>query len=622
MLNNYKIIALCLSGIQEAVNIEFLSELNSGLSNLGYRIFVYDIGTDLYWNETNDDSQTLVFELIDYAVVDAVIIMDEKIKDRLVSHHIISNARNANVPVIIIDGQYEGCMNVLFDYKAGFEKIVRHVMDIHAPKRPHFMAGNRDNKFSDERKEVFRRVIEENGFTFDESMVSYGDFWAKPTIKAMQKLIDRNEVPDAVICANDVMAINVIATLKRNGYDVPNDVIVTGFDGIEEIHLTEPKITSSICDYAKLADKVIELIIENETKGDYFVEPISVISESCGCKYCLKLNILNNVNMLNSRFYRYQYDNHKLMRIAEKIQNSTGIEDIPVEMDHWVMNHVSCFLNTWCKDVSIDPMNAIQKSFDDDMYLIYEACEEKPFVPRNFKRKDIIPNFNQILDRKYPIVFAELAYLNVPIGYVCFSYNSCDGTYYKKIPYIVSALNNGIGGFLNKRYQNYLVKRVEHIYIHDGLTGLYNRLGFNNEFDRMMNDAKGKKEKITVALADLDGLKSINDNYGHAAGDEAIHTVAVALKHSCPKEALCVRFGGDEMLAVIEGDYDSDLLRNKMHQFLDDYNGEKNNPYIVSASLGILQIEGSDITDFEGLLKEVDKLMYEDKRRKRNKSRT
>lgn len=55
MLNNYKIIALCLSGIQEAVNIEFLSELNSGLSNLGYRIFVYDIGTDLYWNETNDD---------------------------------------------------------------------------------------------------------------------------------------------------------------------------------------------------------------------------------------------------------------------------------------------------------------------------------------------------------------------------------------------------------------------------------------------------------------------------------------------------------------------------------------------------------------------------------------
>lgn len=142
MLNNYKIIALCLSGIQEAVNIEFLSELNSGLSNLGYRIFVYDIGTDLYWNETNDDSQTLVFELIDYAVVDVVIIMDEKIKDRLVSQHIISNARNANVPVIIIDGQYEGCMNVLFDYKAAFEKIVRHVMDIHAPKRPHFMAGN------------------------------------------------------------------------------------------------------------------------------------------------------------------------------------------------------------------------------------------------------------------------------------------------------------------------------------------------------------------------------------------------------------------------------------------------------------------------------------------------
>ena len=41
--------------------------------------------------------------------------------------------------------------------------------------------------------------------------------------------------------------------------------------------------------------------------------------------------------MLNSRFYRYQYDNHKLMQIAEKIQNSTKIEDVPLEMDQpWV----------------------------------------------------------------------------------------------------------------------------------------------------------------------------------------------------------------------------------------------------------------------------------------------
>lgn len=619
MLNNYKIIALCLSGIQDASNIEFLSELNSKLSEQGYRIFVYDIGTDLYWDEANDDSQILVFKLIDYTIVDAVIIMDEKIKDRIVSERIISNAQNANVPVIIIDGYYEGCVNVLFDYQDGFEKVVRHVIIAHMPKRPHFMAGKKDNKFSDERINIFRRVIEEQGIPFDESMVSYGDFWAKPTIKAMQKLLDKNEIPDAVICANDVMAINVISTLKSRGYDVPNDVIVTGFDGIEEIHLTDPKITSSICDYAKLADKVTELIMESMTEGDYYVASTPIISESCGCVYSSKLNILDNANMVNGRFYRYQYDNHKLMRIAEKIQNSARIEDIPLEMNHWVMNHVSCFLNKWCMDDSIDPMKVVQKSFDDDMYLIYDACEEKPFVPRNFRRKDIISNLNQLLDRKYPLVFAELVYMNVPFGYVCFSYNNCDSTYYKKIPHIVSALNSGIGGLLNRRYQQYLVKRIEHIYIHDGLTGLYNRLGFSHEFDRLMNDAKGKKEKITVALADLDGLKSINDNYGHAAGDEAIRTVAVALKHSCPEEALCVRFGGDEMLAVIEGDYDIELIRKEMYQFLDNYNREKKNPYMVSASLGILQIEGEDVSDFEGLLKEVDKLMYMDKRSRKKK---
>lgn len=617
MLNGYKIIALCLSRIQDAPNIDFVSELNEKLTEQGYRIFLFHISTDLYWNENNENSEVLVFELIDYSIVDTIIIMDEKIKDKAVSERIISNAKNANVPVIIVDGHYENCVNVQFDYESGFEKIVRHVMTEHKPKKLHFMAGGRNNKFSDARLEVFRKVIEEYGVAFHDSMVSYGDFWAKPTIKAMKKLLDEGDVPEAIICANDIMAINVIAILQSRGYRVPEDVIVTGFDGIEEVHLTEPRVTTGLCNFSELADKVAELVIQGVSEGDYYVNTLLMISESCGCKYSSKINILDHYNKLNSRFYRYQDDNRILTQIAENMQNCTDMEEVSRKMSDRVMGHMCCILNKWCTDATVDPKVATKMDFDDEMYLLYDAKEYKTFKPREFERKDMIPGLGELLNQKYPLIFTELDFMNVSFGYACFYFNSCDNMDYMKIPQVVTALNSGIGGLVNRRYQNYLTKRIEHIYMHDALTGLYNRLGFSQEFERMTRCVKENQGKITVLLADLDGLKMINDNYGHAAGDQAIRMVAKALKHGCPPEALCVRFGGDEMLAVIEGDQDIEQIRTEMKKFLDDYNQTANNPYEVSTSLGILQVKGTEDIDFEVLLKRVDELMYEDKKRKK-----
>ncbi|MDE7323514.1 MAG: GGDEF domain-containing protein [Lachnospiraceae bacterium] len=618
MLKGYKIIALCLSAIQDASNICFISELNDVLCKHGYRIFLYHMSTDMGWCDNVRDSETLVFNLIDYSIVDTVVIMDEKIKSRTVTEHIIHNAKAAGVPIIIVDGQCDGCTNVRFDYRAGIEKIVRHVVTEHNPQKLHFMAGNRGNQFSEERIKVFERVLEEYGIGFDrERMVSYGDFWARPTIKATLRLIENGHVPEAIICANDVMAINVAAVLIKNGYRIPEDIIITGFDGIEEIHMTQPRITTCCCDFRELAGIVIDLIRKGTPAGDYYAQPRLMLSESCGCTYDSKIDILNSFSQLNSRFYRYQDDNQVLTQIAEDMQGCRHIEEVPAMMGHRVMNHMCCYLNQWCTDNSVDPMTMHQDSFDDEMYILYNAEAPKPFVPMKFARKGIIPNLDELLERRYPLIFMELDFMNVTFGYVCFCYKSCDSTDYTKIPQIVTAVNMGIGGLLNKRYQNYLAKRIEHIYIHDSLTGLYNRLGFNREFEKLTKRVREKEGIVTVVLADLDGLKGINDNYGHAAGDNAIHTVAIALKSSCPEGALCVRFGGDEMLAVMEGDYEISVIREKMKNWLEDYNSKACNPYTVSASLGILSTDDTEELEFEDLLKRVDALMYQEKRRKK-----
>ena len=175
MINGKKLVALCTYRIYESQVFGFVTELNRLLQANDCYLFIYTLNSEI-GNSGDESDETAVFDLVPYDKVDAVVIMDEKIKSREVVQKILDKAASHDVPAIVIDGEYENASLVRFNYAKGFEAVVRHVIEFHKVKRPHFMAGKRNSPFSNERIEVFKKVIEENGFTFDDSMVSYGDF--------------------------------------------------------------------------------------------------------------------------------------------------------------------------------------------------------------------------------------------------------------------------------------------------------------------------------------------------------------------------------------------------------------------------------------------------------------
>ena len=198
-------------------------------------------------------------------------------------------------------------------------------------------------------------------------------------------------------------------------------------------------------------------------------------------------------------------------------------------------------------------------------------------------------------------------------------FNDYDIINYTKIPIVVSTISGGLGGFLNMQYQQYLISRIEDMYRLDHLTGLYNRQSFSREFDKQMKLLSEKSVPVTVVLADLDGLKAINDSFGHAAGDNAIRVTASALKESCPEDALCVRFGGDEMLAAICGPCNAIEIKAKIRKYLSDYNRRSSNGYKISASVGTYITNSAGDVSFEALVKASDSDMYVEKQSKKNK---
>lgn len=621
MIGSKKLVALCISRLNDYTCNEFIAALGKRLSEENCALFVYGTCTDLYWNTLDEQGEKTVFELIDYDRTDIMVFFDEKIKDKSVTRQLVKRSHEKNIPVIAIDGIYPGCTSVRFNYDSGFEKVVRHVIEDHKISDVHFMGGIEGNDFSEVRLDCFKKVLADNNIPFDESMVSYGQFWSEPARLAAEKLVAENRVPGALICANDVMAITAATVFKKHGIKSPGDVIITGFDGIEEIEFSVPKITSCKCSYTDMgrqtADIITDILSGKPAPREKIIEPRLILSESCGCDMTERVNVSEHLTRVNNYFYRYQEDDRALSRITAKMQICTNLTDASecLNKPEYIYD-LHCILNLDTANESISPLTVPEGApFSDKMCVFFDSAQPDSFKPYVFDRREIIPGLDDILDRGFPLIFCALNFINVPLGYACFHYRDYEVNNYCKIPQTVTALSNAIGGFRNIRHQQYLNVKLEDTYKLDALTGLYNRRGFMREYKRML-ELMPKGSCLTVILADLDGLKRINDNYGHREGDHAIHTVAQALKFACP-EGLCTRFGGDEMLGVIMGAHSEGELRKAVSNYLDSYNSRSDKPYTVSASVGIYITGSADDLDFEELIKKSDKLMYADKTAKK-----
>ena len=192
--------------------------------------------------------------------ITALVILSESIRNKEIVKSLIDRAKSEGISVIVVNGWVEGCFNILLDYDSSFEKIVRHVIEYHGCKKVNFVAGFRGNEFSDARIEIYKRVLSENGISVDDNRIGYGDFWEMPTRRLCEQWFeDINDLPEAIICANDIMAITVLNELNNRGIKVPEDVIVTGFDGLELGQYCSPKLTTAKDDVMQLGKHIREL---------------------------------------------------------------------------------------------------------------------------------------------------------------------------------------------------------------------------------------------------------------------------------------------------------------------------------------------------------------------------
>ena len=119
-----------------------------------------------------------------------------------------------------------------------------------------------------------------------------------------------------------------------------------------------------------------------------------------------------------------------------------------------------------------------------------------------------------------------------------------------------------------------------------------------------------------ISFIDMDGLKTINDKYGHKEGDFSIKTIATALKNSCNATTICARFGGDEFIAIGIGDNPEEFEAIFNHN-LEILNSKSKKEYKIQGSIGSTVSKIDDNTDIFKLISQADSIMYEQKKRKK-----
>lgn len=164
--------------------------------------------------------------------------------------------------------------------------------------------------------------------------------------------------------------------------------------------------------------------------------------------------------------------------------------------------------------------------------------------------------------------------------------------------------------------------RIEHLAVHDTLTGLPNRFLLTDRLRQALANAARDGHPVAICYLDLDGFKPINDTFGHEAGDKLLMQIAARMTKSIRINDTVCRLGGDEFVIVLTELDTADEYLTILRRVVDDINEpvelDATNIATVGVSIGV-SIYPTHGLIAETLIRQADQAMYQAKRSGRNR---
>ena len=199
------------------------------------------------------------------------------------------NELNRNIPVVIIGQKIEGCecLFVNRNLGGGVETLVRHLAAL-GNRRIGFIGGQPGVRQTSERFLAYRSALEEQGLVYDPKQIVFSDYYTKDGYCSMEQLLQKKELPQAVIAVNDMVALGAIRAIRDWKMRVPEDIAVVSCDKFYDSEYYDPRLTTLDQQNEYLGRLSIMLLMGAIAgKGeDMEVKhvPQLIVNESCGAK--------------------------------------------------------------------------------------------------------------------------------------------------------------------------------------------------------------------------------------------------------------------------------------------------------------------------------------------------
>lgn len=627
MLNGRKTIGIILFDITSYYQQQLVHTLSKTASKCGYNLLTFSAFT-IYGSDTkNAAGEYNILHLIPYEQLDALIVCHDTFNSNEAVEELWKLVtERCQAPIISIRKKVNGCYNILVEDTDAIPALVRHFHDVHHFDRIAFMSGPYNHPDAIFRLEKYKEAMAELGLDCPEEYIFEGNFWRDCALDAAKHFMSLKKRPQAIVCANDYMALSLCKELTLQGYSVPHDIAISGFDDVRDARANVPPLTTCYVSVPDMAKKVMEtidtLLNGKEAPACTFVPTKIIIRNSCGCESSTMKDL--SLSRMYEVEFMEQLINHNAHNtfVSISLENMTSAEDIG---DYLRLEDVPGITRDFYLCLGSHGNGAYPQvkkkapGFAKRSHSIYSLRDLNPIATSSFETKKLLPP-EAIREEPMTVFFFPIHYLEYNFGYVAATSNgeeAQDTLFHSWLSLIGNTLEN-----LRIRAKNQaLLEKLNMLYHEDFLTKLYNRRGFEQFSDEEFAESKKHNIKTMTLSIDMDNLKYINDVYGHSHGDLALQTIADAMRQACSGCEICARIGGDEF-AVFGYDYSEEKAKQYTEnflQYLKDFNAQSNLPYCVNASFGYTISDPSLSISRENYMKISDDLLYQNKRKRKEK---
>lgn len=625
MIGSKRVIGVCLTKIHWSGRSEFLDSLNYYACQHGYRVMVFNSFVDYYKNDANDRGAQSVYDIINYDIVDALIISSESFNNKKLVNLLADRALAHQTPVVLLDYEKEGCFSVLSDYDETYTSLMRHVIEEHQVQDTFYIAGIREGDPNSQRRiACYKRALEMCGLAYDENNLDYGDYWNDPAKRIVQRIEESGrKMPQAFFCANDYMAVAVCEKLQELGYRVPEDVIVTGFDGTEAARYAVPQITTCAEDQNKLASlclDAVEMAIAGEKCTSLMNTFLAIPAESCGCKQLSHMDFRDIAASLHGELDEVQTHEDYMYAWMNRMFTIRDMNGLYTAITASILENSYVCLNNDILSILMEGKNNKEACFTPkQVVLASQYNRNDQGLQAHIPFEEMVPKLREWENGTDIYVINSLYVEDKVCGYYAYRSYSLLKTGHK-IKRIVNTVNLAFTVASNYFMQDRLRESVQNAALLNSVTGLPNLKGALKWFHNFATP-ENRRKTLCVSIYGLPKYTYIQENYGIGAAEDAVKFVAEALKLANPKECFIGHVADDEFIIVnyfdpVHEDISqaiNDTINNATSVFfnlVEEYNTGNNKEYYVEVNCGCSPVDAGWQDNLESFIKFAKGEMY------------